>query len=463
MSEGKITNEAFVCRGQCSVGACILDECIRTHRKRRRWDPPAPVSERLCAPLAPGATPRIGAAIDIGSTTLEMRLLDLESGEQIAGASARNMQARYGSDVISRIEYASSSSARARRLHAVVRRQIAELLDAALACVGLEKDALRLAAVAGNTTMLHLACGLSPEGMGTYPFAPESTFGSMISPGLLGLPPGSEVYIAPCASAFIGADVVCGAMAVRNEGHDGSAILVDLGTNGEIIGWNGDLLSAASTAAGPVFEGGGITCGMPAIAGAVRRVRVRDGKAELNTVDGASPAGLCGSGIVDALAAALELGTLDRSGAIIAGAPYAVREQDGSMSFRLADQVFLTQRDIRLVQDAKAAVSAGIETVQGALLQPGKTPHSLLLAGGLGTAIRSDSAVKVGIVPPQPEAVSVGNAALRGVQQILLDPALKECAEELAAAVQPVDLALDAGFQERFVDEMDFREGGDKT
>lgn len=397
----------------------------------------------------------LGAAADIGTTTIEMYIVGLPSGEPVAYGAVRNLQGQFGSDVISRIEYAAAEVSGTSILQGIVRAQIGTLLDACLARSGGRREMLRSCVVTGNTTMLHLAAGLSPASMGHYPYSPVSLFGCEVAADTLQLPDSCELYFAPCVSAFVGADTVCGVHGLQRAGAPDAGMLVDLGTNGEIIAWKDGALVAAAAAAGPVFEGGGISCGVPAAPGAVTHVVTDEKTIMFETIDGVPPIGLCGSGLIDALACALRLGAVDASGALVMDSEF-VATKDDSASFVLADDLILTQKDVRQLQTAKAAIYAGCRIVLGNMNMHAGDLRALYLAGGLGTAADPASAAAIGIVPHEPAALPAGNAALRGAVSLISDPAARKRVAALASSVQTVDLALDPSFSAEFTNSMEF-------
>lgn len=456
MYKNVVQSEHFVCRGQCAAGACLLKNCLHTGMPRRPNTAPQ-AAVRVSAADASGAED-LGVALDIGTTTLELLVADLRSKKTLVSGSVPNMQAQAGADVISRIDFAGSVPDGTAEMHGMVRGQFGTLLRDCLAAAGLDEQNLVSCVVTGNTTMLHLAAGRSPASMGVFPYTPQSLFGVDMPPETLGLDDRCHVYFAPCVSAFVGADVVCALLDALQEHERRAGVLVDLGTNGEIIAWAGDTIVATASAAGPVFEGGGIACGMPAIPGAVRRVVVNENnEVQLETIAGEAPAGMCGSGVVDAVAAALALGAVDGTGALQPGAPRTSQEENGKF-FALAENVYLTQKDVRAFQSAKAAIFSGVQIVLGELGVPQDQPPLLYLAGGLGTAVNIDSAFQTGIVPRGNGAVALGNAALRGARRLLLSPGLRPVAEQLARRTRALDLGTSPAFNAKYIENMVFTE-----
>jgi len=383
---------------------------------------------------------RFGAAIDIGTTTLALRLYDLHSGECLASATMLNPQTTVAADVIGRIDAAI------RGLQESLRRSIEAALNAMLhsACAkaGHSADEVSSMVITGNTTMLYLLTGRDPAALSRAPFDADCLFGTEVQ--LLG----RNAYLPPCLHAFVGADTACALLASGISERPETALLCDVGTNGEIALWRRGQLFVASTAAGPAFEGAGISCGCGSIPGAIDKVDVADGNLRIHTIGGAAPVGLCGSGLVDAIAALLETGVIDETGAM---------EDD---EYPLASGVTLTQKDVRAVQLAKAAMAAGT----AALLHDAGCPEgqvgSFLIAGGFGSHLHIGHAAAIGLISPTlaDRVQVIGNAAMDGAAMLLMDTSLRDRLSKLAAQAKHVRLDGNPFFSERYVEEMLFPE-----
>ena len=385
-----------------------------------------------------GNTPgTCGLAIDIGTTTITLAAYRFPGKEPAAIISEMNRQGAFGADVISRIDPNNHGDHGA--LHACVRAQLRDML----ARTGIAPGDVSRAVVTGNTAMLHFFAGLDPAGMGRHPFTPQSLFGEEIAWDLL---PGACVYLPPCVTAFVGADITCGALAAGFTEGKGNVLLVDVGTNGEMLLRTGDTLRCCSVAAGPAFEGAEISMGMPALPGAIDKVWLESGQPRWRALAGAPVRGICGTGLISALRAFLELGALDESGAI---------EDD----LRLPGSgVTITQRDVRKLQLVKAAVAAGIITM---LEEAGRAPDEierLWLAGGFGSYLDPRDAAAIGMIPQAlaSRAFAGGNLALRGAETLLFSKALRAQAQRLARETTEIPLAAHRVFQEAFVEEMGF-------
>lgn len=399
--------------------------------------------------LTAGATPqpltcpsftRYGFAIDVGTTTLAARLYD-GTGRLLAEAAMQNPQSTFGADVITRIEAALGGKANA--LAEAIRNAIDSLLNMLADRASIHTEEIDSGVITGNTVMLSLLTGESVEPFSRAPFAADRLFGETLtakSLGLTALQKSTPVYLPPCISAFVGADTVCAILAT-DLCKQNAAMLADVGTNGEMAVWHNGILSVCSTAAGPAFEGVGISMGMQGAVGAIDRVE-RSGDALLTHVIGNSePKGICGSGLVDAVACMLDAELLDESGYL---------EED---PFALHPSVLLTQQDIRMLQLAKSAICAGLLTLlKGAELSASAVPV-LFIAGGFGHYLNKKSAARIGLLPKAlaEKATTVGNAALVGASMLLLNKDLRETAASLARSAHVADLATSPIFSELFM------------
>jgi uncharacterized 2Fe-2S/4Fe-4S cluster protein (DUF4445 family) len=393
-----------------------------------QWSLPV-LTDEQSTPLE--ARPGFGAAIDLGTTTLVAQLVDLSTGEVLAVETALNPQARHGADVMSRIQYDLGHPG---ELTAMIRRTLGQML-ARLA----DGRALEEVLIAGNTAMHHLFCGLSVKPLAAVPFLSPELAERCFSAGELGW--AAQVRFLPCLGGFVGSDLLAGMVATRLHEQSTTCALFDIGTNGEIVLGSRHGILCASTAAGPAFEGGGISTGMTARAGAVDAVRVYDGAYECHVLGGEAARGICGSGLVDAAACAMELGQILPSG----------RLANGLKTLRLAESVSLTQRDIRQLQLAKGAMAAGLKILA---VTP---PRSLWLAGAFGSYIREAAARAIGLLPQDVAIQPVGNSALRGARMLLLAPTSRDALlARLCALTRHVELAADPSFQDTFADSMAF-------
>lgn len=379
-----------------------------------------------------------GIAVDIGTTTVAMQLFERASGMLLAERLEENAQRGFGADVISRIEACKQEGVA--RLSAPMRDQLERMAAACLAEAGVAR--LDEAVIAGNTTMLHLYEGLDPAPLAVVPFAVPSYFGCMSRHTLAGAP----VYLPRCIGAYVGADIVCAVLASDMLG-DGIQLLADIGTNGEMaLARDGRLLCCA-TAAGPAFEGAGLSRGMPAAAGAIRAVRLADGAATYETVQNRPAAGICGSGILDALAVMLETETIDDSGYL--EEPYEIADSG----------VAITQRDVRQIQLAKSAVCAGILTMLETEGLDASAVARFTVAGGFGSSMNFASACAIGLFPAalRDNTEFVGNGSLGGASMLLMNRALRAQSEAFARQATELSLSESASFMDYYVDCMSFQ------
>lgn len=398
-----------------------------------------------------------GAAVDLGTTTIVAQLLDLSTGNVLGVRTGLNCQAQYGSDVMSRIEFALDAGGFA-RLTSLVREQIGRMImelasEAESRFAGpnapSRAEPLREIVIVGNTVMHHLFCGISVEPLSHHPFRPDQMGLKTFRGAELGWVVGGNavVLFLPCLGGFVGSDILAGILATDLHLSDALAGLVDLGTNGEIVIGTRERLLCASTAAGPAFEGARISMGMLAASGAISAVTVADGALQCHVLGGGSPRGICGSGLVDATAIALDLGLIERSGRLANGD-----------RLLLQAPVALTQKDIRELQLAKGAIAAGIRLL---LEKWGASPGDLKclwLAGAFGNYVNRRSARRIGLIPGVVQHVKpAGNTALRGAKLALLRGEQgRPGFSDLCRRIQHVPLNEDPGFHEAYVSEMLF-------
>ena len=397
-------------------------------------------------PFAPDPAPSgtYGFAVDIGTTTLAVSLYPMGGWLPLTSSAAYNRQSAYGADVISRIQQAAALGVQV--LQDTLCDQLAEMMGDCMSRCCITPQQVTACVLTGNTTMLHLLTGLDPSGIAVAPFTPQSLFGSHWPGERLGL--SCPVYLPRCAGAYLGADITCAALAADLDRPSGPALLVDIGTNGEMVLAANGRLWGCSTAAGPAFEGAGISRGMPATAGAINRVFLQDGKVCATTIDNAPAVGICGSGLMDAVAVMLQIGAIDDTGLLQDGEPFAIGDTG----------VCITQEDIRQIQLAKAAIAAGIDTL---LAECGITAQQIehfYLAGGFGSTIDVNSAAAIGLFPKvlAQKAVMLGNAAANGAALALLSQEMRRRLEQLGETIEEIHLSANAGFMERYIDRMLF-------
>ncbi len=383
--------------------------------------------------IAPLSRGELGAAIDVGTTTLAAKLVDRNRGEVLASAEAPNPQIRYGGDVITRIEYALRGGAEILKIS--IQKGIYNLLSQ------LTKDYIDTVVIVGNTAMLTLLVGGDVSGFGGAPFEVCDKFGRFIESSLIGCQEKcGRFYLLPCISAFVGADTTS-AILSSSITESPSALLADIGTNGELVLHRDGRLFCTSTAAGPAFEGAQITHGMAAREGAIFEVKLENSQFKLSTVGNVPPKGICAGGLVSAAAALLDNGIMGEDGFI----PEAVALTNG---------ISITPRDIRQLQNAKAAVRAGIE-----VLCKGTPCDRIYLAGGIGNYLNVSDGIRIGLLPEfaRGRVFAAGNAALRGACMLLQNEALMESALEIASKAEVIELDTDPDFNELYIENMMFK------
>lgn len=389
---------------------------------------------------------KYGVAIDVGTTTVAARLYGAD-GTALAEAARLNPQSEWGADVISRIEAAlgGEREALAASIRAAIDGVIFELAEQA--CIGSKE--IDAAVITGNTTMLSLLTGESVEPLSHAPFAAKRLFGEHLTAGELSLTALScdtGIYLPPCISAFVGADIACALLASALTERGDTAALVDIGTNGEMALWHNGRLTVTSTAAGPAFEGVGISMGMRGAVGAIDKVTVEDGALSAHVIGGGNAVGVCGSGLVDAVACMLELELIDESGYL---------EEDELV---IKAPVSLAPKDIRMLQLAKSAIAAGIQTVIESEGLTADEVSVLYIAGGFGSYLNMDSAATIGLLPSAlaKKARLVGNAALSGAAMLLLSKDLAGECERLARSASALNLSESPAFSEHYISAMAF-------
>lgn len=385
-----------------------------------------------------------GLAVDIGTTTVAMQLFDRASGTVLAEQLAENAQRSHGADVISRIE--ACKTAGLDTLSTLIREQLEQMAQACLTEAGL--DHIDEAIVTGNSSMLYLYEGIDPSALAVVPFTMSTFFGTTSRHTLAGGP----VYLPRCIGAYVGADIVCSILASNMLHEDGVQLMTDIGTNGEMaLHQNGKLL-CCSTAAGPAFEGAGLSCGMPAAPGAIRTVESNDGKVSYTTVEDSPAVGICGSGILDALRVMLAQEIIDDTGYL---------ETEDEEAYRIGDSaVSITQKDVRQIQLAKSAICAGLLTL---MQEAGITAEQVTrfhVAGGFGSSINYDSAAAIGLFPAAltHKTHFIGNGALGGAAMLLMNRDLRTSSEHMAQQACELSLSSSPTFMDAYVDCMSFME-----
>lgn len=407
----------------------------------------------------------LGGAVDIGTTTVVVHLYDLESGALLGTKSGINKQRTFGADVISRIQYANETVNGLKQLTDTIQGQVIEYLQQLCSEVGFGINDLNMVTIAANTVMEHIYSGLSPASIAIAPFTPVSLFGEWENGNQFGLPEQTKVFLTPAVAGYVGGDITAGVLSSGAYKASKAVLFLDIGTNGEMaVGNTEDGFLCCATAAGPAFEGAAISQGMPAAHGAINQVELIDGKLAVTVLGGGRARGICGSGLVDALAVMLELGAVDETGRLLPAdeAPEAIRpyldEDDRGTIFRLADEVCITEGDVRQLQLAKAAIAAGICTLLDEAGISEENVACLLLAGGFGNYIRKESAVAIGLLPGfmLNRIISTGNSAGAGAAAVLLSREAREGLDALCEKCRYIELSGHKGFNDYYIENMMF-------
>ena len=411
---------------------------------------------------------RYAVAVDVGTTTVAAYLFDTSTGAVPAVLAEINRQAVHGADVLSRIAYCDGDDARPAQMTAVIRAQLYDMISDFRSAFGRPGTAV----VTGNTVMLHFLAGVSPAGIGRAPFTPEFTQTYTLRPDTFHDSTTGRVVLLPSISGYVGADIVCGALAAGMDSDDRSTLLLDVGTNGELALRHKGRVFVCSTAAGPAFEGATVSAGVGGIPGAISAWTRKGPQLVYETVGGEPAIGMCGSGLLDFLALALSDGVLDETGRMArtdeemrstgaeARAAWAGRlgEREGAPACKLAGDLRLTQKDVREVQSAKAAIAAGIDALCDlAGLLPGKIER-VVLTGGFGDHLRVESALRIGLLPPLPSARFdiLRDAAGLGALLALRQEGALERMEKLASQAVHLELSGHTLFRDRYVEHMTF-------
>lgn len=410
-----------------------------------------------------------GIAVDIGTTTVAAYLVNLNSGETENVYSCLNPQKAYGDDVITRINYTVENAGGLMDLNTAIIGCLNKAVTNLVTNTKINADSIYSMLLTGNTTMLHLAMGLDPKRLSYSPFVPVTTaleefYAKDLS---IKINPQAIISFLPGVSAYVGADTLCAVLGSGMLEDSKSALLVDIGTNGEIALLANDRIYSCSVAAGPAFEGAQLRNGIGGIEGAIDRV-VLTNNIDYTTIGNSEPIGICGSGIIDAISQLLEKGLVDETGRmqeldelpadLESSVRAGIKEVDGNMAFNLYGDIYVTQRDIREIQNAKAAVAAGIKTLAKYAGISLYDIHKVYLAGGFGSYIDVKSAIRTGLLPEElsGRVTACGNAAGAGAIMALTSA---QCFEQLTAIKEKtcyIELSGNNEFVDFYIESMMF-------
>ena len=419
-----------------------------------------------------------GLVFDLGTSTLVGKLVNLLDGSEVAAISRLNSQSKFGSNIISRLQYIKENRNGLRTLTNIIVEDINSITQRLLEVEWLSPNDIFIAVAAGNTTMQHIFLNLDPLGIAGAPFSPVLTDGLMLNAKDAGLRlhPEARLYVMPCKSGYIGGDMISTILASSAAEQDDKIILgLDLGTNGEIFLGNRQKLLTCSAAAGPALEGAQISQGMIASSGAIEGVNFHEDRLRYQVIGNILPKGICGSGLVDLVAVLLHCGIIDSQGLILPPRKNAddylssrVVTKSGVQDFLVASKeetsvnrpIYLTQKDVRELQLAKGAVAAGIRTLMDKMGIGIQDLDQIYLAGALGNFVNPYSAMRIGLLPTvDPDKIkSLGNAASKGAVMVLLSMPHWQKANDLAKSLEHVELSTHPDFNRYFVDNLNFPE-----
>ena len=457
----------------------------------------------------------LATACDIGTTTVACHLLSLKTGRALVTTAYPNIQRSYGADVISRIEAAKSD--KLEEMRAAITGQIQQMINECLSRCGRENGRIRKLVIAGNTVMCHLFTGLSPESIGRSPFMPQEYFGRNYKGGELGFANVDDIYIMPAVSGYVGGDITSDMLyidmhkttaCIQNTGvpksdttgqdiltanelqqnrleHDKQdtgklvqrekeMLILDIGTNGEMVLGKSNDYTCCATAAGPAFEGAEIELGMSAVSGAISRVWIENDQIQVEVIGAdrekgqtATAKGICGSGLIDALYVFLSLGLIDETGRIKTHRQVSYKyhrylgddEEENDCIF-LTDEVYITQDDIRKLQLAKGAVAAGIAVLMQARGLKCDDIGQVFIAGGFGSVLDKHSAAGIGMIPAElvDRTVAIGNAAAGGAMIAATNPNAEKRLDEIAKSMRYIELSSDENFSDEYIRQMNLGE-----
>jgi len=417
-----------------------------------------------------------GLAIDLGTTTVAGYLCDLTNGALVATESIMNPQVIHGEDVMSRITYSMANEDGLKHMNEAIIEGINELAGRVAAQAKIKRWDIVDVAICGNTCMHHILLNLKPQYIGKAPFTPAIHHSLNIKACNLGLKisPEAYVHVLPIEAGFVGADNVAVLIAESPYQQDSTELIIDIGTNGEIVMGSKEKLICCSTAAGPAFEGGQISCGMRAMEGALDKFFIDEQQIFYHVIGEVEPKGICGTGLIDAVAELVRVGIVDETGKIVTPELFngpdwlkkRINQNDNHYDFILLNEqdfrskhtLVLKQQDIRELQLAKGAVAAGIAILKKELGIDIDAIEQVLIAGAFGSYLNKYNAQKIGLIPDiSPDKIKfVGNAASMGAKKFLLSKQAREEAEKIINTTHYVELSMRLDFQEIFVEKMFF-------
>lgn len=405
---------------------------------------------------------KFGLCFDIGTTTISGQLINLNSKKILGTKTAYNRQVAFGSDVITRIVYAAKPKGLA-QLHSCVCNTINQIIKELTFEYKINFNDIKDIAFAGNTTMIYLLLNKNPEQIRKEPYAVTANSLPIVSAVEAGINinPKTKLYSVPGVSSYIGGDATAGVLSSLIYQQETPCILIDIGTNGEIVLGNKEFLLGCAASAGPAFEGSGLTCGMRASLGAIQRVSINktDFSLKYSTIGDKKPIGICGSGYIDLLCEMLEAGIIDKSGKIIV-AGKRIRKSDSGLEFVVCFKeengsdadIVITQADIENLKRSKGAIYSAVSILVKHLGLSFSAIDKIYISGGFGTYLDIDKAIRIGLLPDIQRAkfIFIGNSSLAGSRLVLLSAKSKQLAEEIASKITHFELSTEAKYMDEY-------------
>lgn len=395
----------------------------------------------------------LGVAVDIGTTTLVVYIVDLSGGGVVCAKAMYNPQISFGEDVITRMIFAEDESGN-KRLHSAVINGINNLIKNCLREKNISADNINSLVAAGNTTMIHTLFGLNPSYIRKIPYTPKMDFLPSVPASKLSIKANKKAVLRglPSVSAYVGGDIVAGVLACGMQKSDDVTLFVDLGTNGEVVFGSKEFLVCCSTSAGPCFEGGGIKWGMRAQAGAIEKLKIKNKKLQIETIGNKEPVGICGAGIISIIAELFLKGIIDKSGEFVKGSSEFLKETEDGPEFFITGNISITRADIKNLIHSKGAVFSGCEILVKKMGFDFSRLSRIIIAGGLGNALDIEKSIILGLFPdlPMEKFKFIGNASVTGAKMCLLSEENFDEAKRVASSMTYIDLSTDSEFMNNY-------------
>mgnify|MGYP005848285491 CR=1 FL=1 len=467
--DAELITQALASEMRATLSCCILDYLPRLLREADYKITATVWGDRVIR-IEKGDTSKrnFGIAFDIGTTTVVGALMDLNTGQQIAVEPIFNPQRKYGDDVISRIQHCRANKHGVQDLKTTIHKGIEEIIYKLCERTNVRLHEINEIVAVGNPTMAHLFLGLDPSFIGELPYAPVTDDAVRVPPDCKALPFNTAVEVPVNLSGFIGSDIVAGILSLDLIRRKDISLFIDIGTNAEIVLAGKGKLLLTNAAAGPAFEGARIECGTRAIPGAIDRFKLDGDDVSYTTVDHVEANGICGSGLVDILATLLKIGVVDMTGRLL---PHnelpenippkirsRVKSRKGKTVFHISDGVYVSEGDIRQVQNAKAAVAAGILIIEKRMGITHEQVDRIFIAGGFGNYVDPASAVAIGLLPKTPleKITGIGNSALEGAKMYLLSTVVRNDSKAIRDHIELHELSAAPEFMDTYTSQMLF-------